>query len=91
VANTKSAAKRARQSTKRNARNKAITSGVRNQIRKAREVMTTKDPAKIDDELRKATRALDKAASKGIVHKRNASRRASRLALAANAAKAVKA
>ena len=91
MANTKSAAKRARQSTKRNARNKAITSGVRNQIRKAREVMTTKDPAKIDDELRKATRALDKAASKGIVHKRNASRRASRLALAANAAKAVKA
>ena len=87
MANTKSAAKRARQSVKRNARNKSITSGVRHQIRKAREAIATKDPAKIDEELRKATKALDKAASKGIVHKRNASRRASRLALAAHAAK----
>ncbi len=88
MANTKSAAKRARQAVKRAARNKSVTSRVRSQVRKAREALVSKDGAAIDAELRKAVAALDKAASAGVLHKRNAARRVSRLAAAAAAAKA---
>jgi small subunit ribosomal protein S20 len=88
VANTKSAAKRARQSVKQHARNKSITSGVRTQVRKAREAIEGKDATTIDAELKKAVASLAKAASKGVLHSKNASRRAGRLAAAAHAAKA---
>ena len=91
MANTKSAAKRARQSIKRHARNKADISTVRTQVRKAREAFASKDPAKIDEELRLATKALDRSASKGVLHARNVARRIGRLSAAANAAKAAKA
>lgn len=88
MANTKSAAKRARQSVKRHDRNKAVISSVRTQVRKAREAIAKGDAAVIDVELKKAAAALDKAASKGVLHKRNASRRVARLAVAARTAKA---
>jgi small subunit ribosomal protein S20 len=88
VANTKSAAKRARQSVKQHARNKSVTSSVRTQIRKVREAIEKKDAGTIDIELKKAVAALDKAASKGVIHSRNASRRVGRLSSAAAAAKA---
>ncbi len=91
MANTKSAAKRARQSVKRHARNRSVISNVRTEVRSAREAFAGKDPAKIDLELRAAVRALDVAAAKGVIHKRNASRRAGRLAAAAHAAKTAKA
>lgn len=87
MANTKSAAKRARQSLKRRAANRSTTSAVRSQLRKTREAIATKDPAAIEVELRAATRILDRAASSGVLHKRNASRRVARLAAAAYAAK----
>jgi len=88
MANTKSAAKAARQSAQRRDRNKSVLSAVRTQIRKAREAMESGDSAAIDAELRKAAAMLDKAASKGVLHKSNASRRVGRLSVAANAAKA---
>jgi small subunit ribosomal protein S20 len=91
VANTKSAAKRARQSVKRNARNRTLTSTVRTQVRKTREVFSKGDAASIDTELKNAVSALNRAASKGVLHKRAASRKVSRLAAAAAAAKAPKA
>jgi small subunit ribosomal protein S20 len=91
VANTKSAAKRARQSIKRHDRNKAVISAVRTAVRSAREAIARKDAAKIDTLMREAASALDKAVAKGVLHKRNASRRSSRLAAAAYAAKAAKA
>lgn len=91
MANTKSAAKRARQFPKRHARNKAVISKVRTEVRSARAAIVTKDGAKIDTELKAAQSALSKAASKGVLHKRNASRRAGRLAAAAHAAKKAKA
>ncbi len=91
MANTKSAAKRARQSVKRHARNKSITSAVRTQIRKVREAIGHTQAPAIDAELKKAVAALAKAASQGVLHKRNAARRTSRLARAAHAAKTPKA
>ncbi|HEX8435510.1 30S ribosomal protein S20, partial [Archangium sp.] len=50
--------------------------------------LTTQDAAKSGDAVKAATRTLNKAASKGVIHKRAASRRISRLAKAANRAKA---
>lgn len=88
MANTKSAAKRARQSETRAARNKSINSAVRTQVRKVREALTRKDEAAVETELKAAASALAKAASKGVLHKRNASRRIARLAQAAAALKA---
>jgi small subunit ribosomal protein S20 len=91
MANTKSAAKAARQSIKRQARNKSVMSAVRTQVRKAREAIAKGDTAAIDAELKKAVAILDKAASKGTIHARNASRKVARLSAAANGAKAPKA
>lgn len=79
MANTKSAAKRARQTVKRTARNRSITSTVRTQVRKVREAFAKKDAGEIQAELNKAVKELDRAASKGVLHKSNASRRISRL------------
>ena len=89
MANTKSAEKRNRQAQKRRVRNAAVRTTVKNAVKKAREVLTTADAAKTGDALKDATRVLAQAASKGVLHKRAASRRISRLAKAA--AKAAKA
>jgi small subunit ribosomal protein S20 len=83
VANTKSAAKRARQSIKRHDRNKAIISAVRTAVRKAREAIASGDKSAVAAELKNAASVLDKAASKGALHKSNASRRVARLSAAA--------
>jgi small subunit ribosomal protein S20 len=85
VANTKSAAKRARQTVKRTARNRSISSTVRTQVRKVREAFASKDATAIKTELNKAVSELDKAASKGVLHKSNVSRRISRLRAEAHA------
>ncbi|ADO73357.1 30S ribosomal protein S20 [Stigmatella aurantiaca DW4/3-1] len=61
---------------------------VKNAVKKARETLATKDTAKSADAVKDATRTLAKAASKGILHPRNAARRIARLAKAAKAAKA---
>jgi len=90
VANTKSAAKAARQSIKKQARNKSVMSAVRTAVRKAREAIATGDTAAIDAELKKAITALDKAASKGTIHKSNASRKVARLSAAVSKAKTAK-
>lgn len=83
MANTKSAEKRNRQALKRRARNTSVRTAVKTAVKKAREALATKDPAKIQEALKSATRTLDKAASKGVLHKRNASRRIARLRHAA--------
>jgi small subunit ribosomal protein S20 len=89
VANTKSAAKRARQGVKRAARNKSVKSSVRTEVRKVRDLLTKGDIAAVQTEINNAKHALDKAASAGVIHKSNASRRVGRLASAV--AKALKA
>lgn len=86
MANTKSAEKRNRQSLKRRARNNVVRTDVKGAVKEARTALTSKEPAKMTDALKKAAKSLDKAASKGVLSKRTASRRISRLAKAAHKA-----
>jgi small subunit ribosomal protein S20 len=79
VANHPSALKRHRQSEKRRRRNQAIKSRLRHLVRAVREALTARDAGTASARLLDATRALDKAATKGVVHRRNASRRIARL------------
>ena len=88
MANTKSAEKRNRQAQKRRARNVNVRTAVKEAVKGARETLAGKDQSKSADSIKSATRTLNKAASKGVIHKRAASRRISRLAKAANRAKA---
>lgn len=90
MANTKSAEKRNRQSQKRRVRNTAVRTTVKNVLKKAREAVATKDPAKAKEALREVTRGLHKAATKGVLHPRNAARRIARLASAISHAAAKK-
>jgi small subunit ribosomal protein S20 len=83
LANTKSAQKRNRQSLKRRARNQSVRTSVKSAVKKAREALASKDPARIQEAFRAADRTLNQAASKGVLHKKNASRRIARLAHAA--------
>ena len=85
MANHPSAQKRHRQSLKRAARNQTIRSGVRTAVKKARTALQGNDPAAAT-EVAAAARVLQKAASKGVLHKNNAARRTSRLARQAHKA-----
>jgi small subunit ribosomal protein S20 len=85
VANTQSAEKRNRQSQKRRARNQHVMSSLRSQVRKLREAVAKGDAAKTKEELVAAVKAISKAASKGVIHKAQASRRISRLTRSASA------
>ncbi|MFZ5439694.1 MAG: 30S ribosomal protein S20 [Myxococcota bacterium] len=79
MANTKSAEKRNRQSIKRNARNSAVKTSVKTALKAAREAIASGDQAKAKTALAAATSELAKAATKGVLHARNASRRIGRL------------
>lgn len=79
MANTKSAEKRNRQAIKRNARNSAVKSNVKSAVKVAREAIAKGDQAKAKAAIEAATSALAKAATKGILHSSNASRRIGRL------------
>jgi small subunit ribosomal protein S20 len=83
VANTRSAEKQNRQAIRHRARNQAITSAVRTQVRKFREALATGDAGRTKSELSAAIRAISKAASKGVIHKAQAARRISRLSKSA--------
>ena len=83
MANTRSAEKQNRQAIRHRARNQAITSAVRTQVRKFREALARGDAATTKSELTAAIRAISKAASKGVLHKGQASRRIARLSKSA--------
>lgn len=87
MANTHSAVKRNRQAIKRNARNTAVKSAVKTAVKKAREAIAGGDKEKAKAAVVAATRALDRAAAKGVLHTRNASRHVARLSHAAQAQK----
>lgn len=76
-----SAQKRHRQSIKRNARNQSIRSRVRTLVRRLREAVEKGDVEEATAGLRSATRAIDKAATKGVLHRNTAARKISRLTL----------
>ena len=82
MANHKSAVKRNRQSLKRRARNLNVREGVKDAVKKVRAAIVAKDPAQAAEALKAATKTLSKAGAKGVLHKRTASRRVSRLAKA---------
>ena len=84
VANIKSQIKRNKQNEKRRLRNKAVKSSLRTAVRRFREAAAAGD-AKATEYAQTATRQLDKAASKGVIHKNQAANRKS--AIAAQAAK----
>jgi small subunit ribosomal protein S20 len=79
MANHFSALKRARQTTKRTARNRANTSRLRSTLRELREGLTKGDKKSVVQNYREAVSALDKGVQKGVIHKNTASRYKSRL------------
>jgi small subunit ribosomal protein S20 len=74
-----SAQKRHRQSIKRHARNQAIRSRVRTIVKRVRESIDARNPTDASEQLRSAARAIDKAVTKGVLHRNTASRKISRL------------
>jgi small subunit ribosomal protein S20 len=86
MANIKSQITRNRQNLKRLEQNKAVRTALKTSTKKVRVAVSSGDGEAAVERAREAARALDKAASKRIVHKRTAARRKSRLARAANAA-----
>ena len=76
----KSAEKRNRQNKIRNARNTHIRSTMRSYIKKIRIAIAEGDMDTAKTVLEKAVPYIDKAASKGVIHKATASRKISRLA-----------
>lgn len=85
MANTKSAEKRNRQNQKRATANRLYRGAARTAVKKARLAIAAGDP-NAAELVRSAESALNRAATKGVVHKNNASRRTSRLMLALNKA-----
>ena len=81
MANIKSQIKRNRQNEKRRVRNKAARSEIKTRIKSSVRLAETEGPTDdaTVDSLKTAVRKLDKAASKGIIHKNQAANRKSRL------------
>ncbi len=86
MANHPSSAKRARQSERRTARNNQVQSRVKNATTAFRDAVDKGDKAVAATTLETAAKQLRRAASKGVLHKRTASRRVSRMMRAANKA-----
>jgi len=77
--NTKSAIKRVKISNMQKAKNTAARSALKTAIRRFEESLLN-NPENAAEALQKASRALDKAAAKGLIHKNKAARKKSRLA-----------
>lgn len=79
MANHKSAWKRIRQNEKRRIHNRTFRNRARTLVKKARIAIDSGENDAAVEATKKAIRDLDKAASRGTIHKRNAARRKSRL------------
>jgi small subunit ribosomal protein S20 len=80
VANIKSQIKRNRQNEKRRLRNKSVKSALKTSVRKFNEATVAGDADQAAALLRAASRSLDKAVSKGVIHKNQAANRKSAIA-----------
>jgi small subunit ribosomal protein S20 len=80
VANIKSQIKRVKTNEKRRLRNKAVRTEVKTYVKHVREQVAAGDADKANEALRAAGRKLDKAVSKGVLHKNQAANRKSGLA-----------
>mgnify|MGYP002738748967 FL=1 len=84
MANIKSQIKRNITNEKARVRNQTVRSSVRTEIRKFRETIEAGDKAAAEAQLRTASRALDKAVTKGVFHRNNAANKKSSMAQAFN-------
>ena len=82
MANTKSAAKRARQTTRRTATNRRTLTAVKSRLKGAREALAGADKVKAKAATVAVVSTLDKAAKAGRIHRNAANRHKSRLAKA---------
>ncbi|HEY5221802.1 MAG TPA: 30S ribosomal protein S20 [Microbacteriaceae bacterium] len=80
MANIKSQIKRIGTNKKATERNKAVKSEVRTAVRATREAVAAGDKEKATRALAHAAKKLDKAASKGVIHKNQAANRKSAIA-----------
>lgn len=82
MATHSSALKRHRQSEKRRVRNQAIKTRLRHLVRDVRTALAERDTEAATARLARAARAVDKAVTKGVLHRNSASRKIARLARA---------
>ncbi len=80
MANIKSQIKRNKQNEKAHERNKAVKTGLKSAVRKFREAAEAGDKDQAVELGRDAAKKLDKAASKGVIHKNQAANRKSAIA-----------
>lgn len=80
MANIKSQIKRIRTNEKRRLRNQSVKSELKTLVRKTREAVEAGDKELAIKSLKTASRKLDKAVSKGVIHKNQAANRKSKLA-----------
>jgi len=85
VANIKSQIKRIRTNEKARQRNKAVKSELKTYMRKVREAVAGQDKPAAVAALAAASRKLDKAVSKGVIHANQAANKKSALSQAVNA------
>jgi len=79
MANTRSAAKSARQTVRRTLKNKRVLTGLKSQVKKVRSAFAAKDKATATTEVHTLASLADKAAKTGQIHKNKANRQKSRL------------
>ncbi|MDQ3404067.1 MAG: 30S ribosomal protein S20 [Actinomycetota bacterium] len=84
MANIKSQMKRIKTNEKARLRNKSVKSSLKTAIRKFREAADAGDKAKAQELLQDASRKLDKAAGKGVLHANQAANKKSAMALRVN-------
>jgi small subunit ribosomal protein S20 len=84
LANHKSALKRTRQNVLRRMRNKSAKSRIKHLVKTVRLAVNEKAGEAAKNELKTATSVIDKAAKKGVIHKKTAARKISRLSKSVN-------
>ena len=84
MANIKSQIKRIKTNEKARQRNQSVKSSLKTAIRKARVAIESGDTAKAQELTRAASRQLDKAVSKGVIHANQAANKKSALAKKVN-------
>lgn len=75
----RSVLKKIKQNRARRERNRDVKSSMRTAVKKLLEAVETRDVEKARQELKKVVPSIDKAASKGVIHRNTASRKISRL------------
>ena len=89
MANSRQAKKRILVNAKKRLHNVAIKSAIKTIFKKANlAILEEKNPEKAQKIVRKAIKAIDKAATKGIIHKNKAARKKSRIMKKLNSLKA---